>query len=457
MRGQTRLSRPATTRLSGRWLLLARLVWIGLMLLFCGLYLAALLVYYLGFHGLQEGVYAHLVSLPAVVSGYDAIASLYLPFTGPYATLNVTLMTLLSLFWIAVSLVLFWRRSDDWMALFVALFLVMLATNLSPAILVLARVVGLLSPLGVGITLLHLLTWSSLAFFFALFPDGRFVPGWTRWLTLAYLVWQVPLCLPSNSPFSLTRWSPLLLASIFLGLVLAWGFAQLYRYRRVSTAVQRQQTKWVVFGMLVGTLVDAANLLPPLVLPALAQPDSAQVLYTLLSEVTFPLGFLFVPCTMGIAMLRYRLWDIDTIINKTLVYGLLTTLLALVYVGLIITLQALLRAIFQQNNAVAIVVSTLAIFVLFQPLRARVQRFIDRRFYRQKYNAARTLAAFSATLRHEVDLDDLSRQLVAVVQETMQPVSVSLWVRPPAPHGNHQGLWSANPPVSLQDEARIGR
>jgi hypothetical protein len=137
----------ADTRLSGTRLIIARSVWIGLMLLYCGFYLAAVLVYYVQFHGFQEGVYAHLISTPAVVNGYDALESSSLLLTGPYATLNITLLTLLMPpFWIAVSLLIFWRRSDDWMALFVALFLVMLVTIFSPALSALSYVVGFTSP-----------------------------------------------------------------------------------------------------------------------------------------------------------------------------------------------------------------------------------------------------------------------------------------------------------------------
>jgi hypothetical protein len=140
------------------------------------------------------------------------------------------------------------------------------------------------------------------------------------------------------------------------------------------------------------------------------------------------------------------LWDIDTLINRTMVYSLLTAILALFYLGLIIILQFFLRGIIQQDNSVAIVISTLAIYVIFQPLRRRIQQIIDRHFYRRKYDAAKTLAAFSATLRNEVDLSQLREHLLAVVQETMQPAHVSLWLCPPDHNGKLETFKRAVPP-----------
>jgi hypothetical protein len=205
---------------------------------------------------------------------------------------------------------------------------------------------------------------------------------------------------------------------------------QIYRYTRVSNYTQRQQTKWLVFGL---TGFSALNFLLGLiatVFPRLGAPDSP---VQLVSGTLLNYTNMILPLGVGIAILRYRLWDIDVIINRTLVYGTVTAILALVYFGLVISLQSLVRLVTGtiSEQPLIIVASTLAIAALFQPLRRRIQRIIDRRFYRRKYNAGRTLAAFSATLRDEVDLDQLKEELVAVVQETMQPAHVSLWLLQP--------------------------
>ncbi len=417
----------ADTSLTGTRLLIARAVWIGLMLIFWGFYLAAVLVYYVQLHGFQEGVYAHLLSTPAAINGYDALGSFYLLFTGPYATLNIALITLISLFWIAVSLVIFWRRSDDWMALFIALVLVMLVTGVSPAVSALSSVVGFTSlssvvgftsPLGICITLLQLLCVCSLAFFFALFPDGRFVPGWMRWLTLAYLLVQVFLCLPLTSPYSLVRWPPVLLVPLWLGLALTFGFAQLYRYWRVSTTIQRQQTKWIGFGMLVAMLLDVSNLLLPLVLPG-----SAHTVFIVLSEVTLPLVLLIIPGTIGFAVLRYRLWDIDLIINRTLVYGLLTVSVLGLYILVVVGLGTVFSAL---GNLFLSLLATGLVAVLFQPLRLQLQRAVNHLMFGERDEPYRVLSRLGNRLEATLATEALVPTIVQTVAQALRLPSVAI-------------------------------
>lgn len=215
----------------------------------------------------------------------------------------------------------------------------------------------------------------------------------------------------------------------------------------MSNAIERQQIKWVVFSCAVVISGEFVLWLLLLIFPSLGQVAS---LYDLYFNPVSIILILLIPLSLGIAILRYRLWDIDVLINRTLVYGTLTGILALVYVGNIIAFQFLLRGLFHQTSEVAIVISTLFIAALFQPLRKRIQQVIDRRFYRSNYDAAKIIEAFSATLRNEVDLDQLREQLVAVVQETMQPTFVSLWLRPPARDKKQQPLGEPIPLAPLK-------
>jgi len=196
---------------------------------------------------------------------------------------------------------------------------------------------------------------------------------------------------------------------------------------RHAGRVERQQIKWLAYGgaVVVGTIFVSGGI---------------SVWSETLSIAAISLGLLGLPIFTGVAIVRYRLYDIDLIINRTLVYGVLTGTLALVYFGGVATSQAIFRALTgqEQQPQLAVVVSTLVIAALFTPLRRRIQSFIDRRFYRSKYDARKTLETFSAKLRDETDLEALNNDLVSVVRETMQPAHVSLWLRPEtAPKGEH--------------------
>jgi hypothetical protein len=209
-----------------------------------------------------------------------------------------------------------------------------------------------------------------------------------------------------------------------LGLLLA-VVSMIVRFRR-SIGVERQQLKWVVYAGAVAAGGFALTLF-------LSGPLANAVF-----AAAF-LAFIGVPVAAGVAIMRYRLYDIDLLINRTLVYGGLTATLALLYFGGVTATQAIFRALTgqEQQPQLAVVISTLLIAALFNLLRRRIQSFIDRRFYRSKYDARKTLEAFSAKLRDETDLDALSDDIVGVVQETMQPAHISVWLRPePQPRGS---------------------
>jgi len=409
------LYHEADTRLYGRLLLLARIIWFALVILTLGVYFASLSDYFA-----ELRTVCRLAACSYGQLSPDAVVTLqHFGFSvGSYAAFMFVLTIVLTLVFFGVGCLIFWRRSNDWMALLFALIFVM--GGMFPVLFMVGT-----SHSTWRVPILFVSELLLLLYFlaFTLFPDGRFVPRWTRWLLVVFSIESVVITLFTN-PFTAPLWIgvPLLLLffSPYAGLVIA----QMYRYRYVSSLVQRQQTKWVVFGLTTVTVVFVAGFLLTLIFPR----SIYALVYTFVSTCIL---FIY-PFTMGFAILRYRLWEIDVLINRTLVYGTLTASLALVYVGSIIVLQYLFRGL-TQGYDVAIVGSTLLIATLFQPLRRRIQRIIDRRFYRSKYDAAKTVAAFSSTLRQEVDLEQLREQLLAVVQETMQPASVSLWLRPPEP------------------------
>ncbi len=357
-----------------------------------------------------------------------------------YAIYNLVLALLQSLVFLSVGGFIFWRKSREPVALVASFTLVNIGswsffpTTTYPLEVIFGNIYGLC-------------VFTALGYFLVTFPDGRFVPRWSWLLVVLWLVQAIFNEIPG--PYNIDSWPPLLNAALLLLIYGGTLSVLIYRYVRVFSFSQRQQAKWLLFGFGGGFVLVILYVLIRSLVPGLGAPDSP---YQLADGTLTTLVFLFVPLSVGVAILRARLWDIDVIIRRTLVYSTLTVILALLYVGLVISLESLLRLFTGQvsQSPVIIVASTLAIAALFQPLRRRIQRIIDRRFYRSKYDAARTLAAFSATLRQEVDLDQLSEHLITVVQETMQPAHVSLWLRPPEQDGKQRTPWRATPPVSTE-------
>jgi hypothetical protein len=410
------------THLQGGWLILVRIVWLVVVVLSLAVSIADIHLEFAQLHIACVGLSCTGQQLTAGIVQELHRMNLSVDF---YAASFVILNFGFYFVWVVVAFVIFWRKSNDWMALLVALFLVLFPATQ-----------GLGSPADVGAAYpsLHVLTsflddlgWVSFLLFLYLFPDGRFVPRWTAVLIFVMLVGPVLSGLFPNSYFNLNKVLPGLdFAPIVCGIGVGI-FSQIYRYIRLSNRVQRQQTKWIVLGVTaaVGIFIGLV-VIKPLLFPS---NGNYNFWGELIANIIFHIVAFLIPLSIGFSILRYRLYDIDFLINRTLVYGILTALLAIIYFSLVFGLQYLLHGLTKETNDIVIVASTLAIAALFQPLRRRIQKIIDRRFYRQKYDAVRTLAAFSATLRNEVDLSQLSEHLVAVVQETMQPAHVSLWIR----------------------------
>jgi hypothetical protein len=319
-----------------------------------------------------------------------------------------------------MGVLIFWRRSDDWVALLLSAMLVGFALEGIVVSGVLALFQGILY---FAITIIFL----ALPF---IFPNGRWIPRWTFWFAVPIIFFgAMGTLIPVLAPFLNQDVYAFALLFPFLLWFLLGGYAAVYRYRRVSSARERQQTKWVMAGIL-GTFIIfipftiIAVLFPP------SQPSAERLAVVYLFYI--PIGFLsyvFIPVSIAISILRYRLWDIDILIRRTVSYALVVTLLGVVYFGSVVLLQRIFAGIIGDNSEIVTVLSTLAIAALFVPLRNRVQNAVDKRFNRKKYNAQQVLQKFALTVRDETDLETLTGELVNVVQETMQPKSVSVWLK----------------------------
>src|SRR5918997_6390646 len=358
--------------LSGRQLLLARLGWLGVFVVTIGLFSANIPAYYdslISFSAPELDAATVRANLEAADVSIER-----------YATYLLGISIASALVWVVVGTVIFWRRSDNWIALFASLCLITFGTfGLKESALVLP---DQYPAVWLPVRLLALFGSVAIYAFVLIFPNGRFVPRWTRWAVILFAAHDVFFYLFPGSVFDIARsFPPLDFAVLSTFACIAIG-SQLYRYRHVSTPAERQQTKWVVFGVLGAGIGVLAFEVP------ISGSPFAQFapLYALAIQTALVGCILLVPLSIGIAIIHDRLWDIDVVINRTLVYGLLTAMLALVYLGGVTATGAIFRVLTSQEEQpqLAVVISTLVIAALFNPMRRRIQALIDKRFYRRK-------------------------------------------------------------------------
>ena len=387
------------TRLRGRWLVLARALWFVIAVLTLGLLIASMPSYFAVLHVVCKGSFAVCRNngqlTPGDVRAFQALG-LSLDF---YATYELVIYIVFTVGYAAIGAVIFWRKSDDRMALFASLTLIMFPAGFNSS-----ELATLPSAWSLPAQFLVFLGNISLFLFFYLFPTGRFVPRWTRWLGVAVTVfWAVFSFFPALS-FN----SSILFTVLLIGFVCSALVAQIYRYRRVSNTVQQQQTKWVVFGISMGLGSVLVLEIFSTFFPSLVQGTFANLIF----GTAFYLALFFIPLSIGVAILRSRLFDIDLIINRTLVYGILTVIIVGFYVLVVGSLGALFGT---SGNLLISLVATGLVAVLFQPLRAFLQRGVNRLLYGQRDEPYAVITRLSQRLEVTLAPDAVLSTIVETV------------------------------------------
>jgi len=380
----------------GRLLLAVQSAWLAVAVLGVGLFVASVPVYY---EDLQSLSAEHMHAPEAVRAGLDEMGiSVRL-----FAALQMSVLIAIVAVFAGVGGVIFWRKRDDPVALFVSFALVTFGIIWPNTLDDLVQAHPGLAPAS---ALLNAVGFTSFFLLAYLFPDGRFIPRWT-WIPAAFLVLGAvaDLVLPQPLPDALFLWVPITLL-----------YAPVYRYRRASSPVQRQQIKWVLFSLVVaiGSFVGYAALEG---LPAVSQPGVPAALYALGGSVAFGVVFLLVPISIGIAVLRYRLWDIDPLINRTLVYGALTAGVIGIYVLVVGWLGVLFR---RNDNLVFSLIATGIVAVLFQPMRQYLQRTVNRMTYGERDDPYSVISRLGQRLEGTLAADTILPTIVSTVTEALR-------------------------------------
>lgn len=409
------MNRPLALR--GKWLYLGRAMWVVLALAIF-IVTVTLVTRYRGLLLVGDDVSRSFNALPQFLS-YATFSRLVQ--WGRYAVLAVYNLA---------ALLIFWRKSDELMGLITSLLLLLLPFWFDLGGSMSDDCCNPTSPLG-WVWFLAILGLVLAIIFLNIFPSGRFPATWAgRLFWLGSVALFIVILASSVFGSRVEEWLWPVSSGVTISLLGLGVVSQAYRYMRVSGPVERQQTRWVVASMalVIFWLFAIYQNTPFRSWNPWAGPWALlQIFGTLLVVALLPLS-------IARAILRYHLWDIDVIVRKTLVYALLTGFLLVVYFTSIVLLQGIFSRITGQESTLATILSTLLIAALFLPVRRRTQRVIDRRFYRRKYDAQKTLERFALTARDETNLDRLTAELLRVIQETMEPEHVSIWLKPTAIH-----------------------
>jgi len=324
------------------------------------------------------------------------------------------------------AILIFWRQGKTAIGWVISLLLILLPiTSIADSDNVGAAFPALLIPTTIMSVAGFLVLLSSIY----LFPNGRFFPKAARYVWILNALTSTTSLLFFNDQVNRPEWVAPFDVLVFLGFLLLAGIFQIQRYRNAATAVERQQTKWILLGILI-TLAGFPVWFSVFAGGLELAPGQTRLLGNMAGWLLASITTTALPVSIAFAIQRYRIWDIDLVIRRTLQYLLLTGMIVLLYFGGVVGLQSILTPLIHENNSPLItVISTLAIAALFNPLRLSIQGFIDRRFYRARYDAEQALSEFSGAVRDEVDIDRLAGALLGVAQETIQPEHASLWIR----------------------------
>jgi signal transduction histidine kinase len=400
----------ANTTWRGFWLTLARVTWIALAFLIAWMTIAAISAH------LQELIYeSDNLSFGFTLRRIGLSVDFYIAY-------NLALEIVRALGFISVAVIIFWRKSNDWMALFTSLMLLLLAPVWSFPYSLLTVLSAAKPEWDFALVSLRMMGLGSFVLFLFLFPNGRIIPRWTRILAIWILTWPI---IHSLSPFV---WASnyLLSYSVYLGLFGAGLLSQIYRYRHFSGPVERQQTKWVVYGFTIATFVSFAIILPSQFIPWLWDLNTTGLFYQLTMGSAIAFASLLMPISIGISILRYRLWDIDIFINRSLVYGALIVSV----IGLYMIVVGVAGALFQSvGNTLLAILATGLIAVLFHPLRQRLQRGINHLMYGDRDDPYVALSRLGRRMESTLAPDAVLPTVVTTVGDVLKLPYVAIYLK----------------------------